>query len=1016
MLNLTKFSLKRPVTIILALVTLAFFGMQSILGSKLELTPEMEMPMMIVATVYAGASPEDINDLISTQIEDSVATLEGIDKVVSYSMENVSIVLLSYKYGTNMDKAYSNLKKNIDAVKTDLPEDAEESNIVEMDINAQPVITLAVSGGTDGNLYNYVDDKIIPELEKLSSVGDISLAGGQKSYVRIELIPEKVKEYKLSMNTIAQLVGAADFAIPAGKTKVGKQSLNVSVGNDYNDIEALKTIPLPLANGDVIHLSDVANVYEALEDADSIGRYNGEDAVSISIQKQQSASAVDVSKEVMSELDKMRAANPNLKITVINDSSEMILDSIRSVIQTMIMAVILSMVVLFFFFGDWKASTIVGSSIPVSILLALIMMRAMGFSLNVISLGSLVLGVGMMVDNSIVVLESCFRAKEGRNFYDAALEGAKLVIGSVTGSTATTCVVFIPLALLSGLSGQLFKPLGFTIVFCMLASLFSAATVVPLCYTFMHPTENENTPVSGFVKALQNKYRSIVPKILPKRKTVIFGAVALLILSFLMAGSVGMELMPVVDEGIVVMSVQTKPGLTIEEKDNILKKVEEIVANDEEVDHYLLTYGASGLSISTSDAATMNAYLKDDRKLSTDEMITKWKNITQTIPDCTIIMSSGSTSGMSSMSASNIEIDLQGTDYDLVKKTTDELVEDLRQRQDITKVHSSIENAAPVVKINVDPVKAQAEGLTPASVGGSLYTTLSGVKAMDLSVSGEDIEVRVEYATDEYDTIEKLEGIMLQSPSGIMVPLSDIGNIHFEDSPQSITRLDKRYKVAITAEPVEEYKKTADADVKKYVKGWQFPYGVEQAANSMDEMMADELSALGAAIGTAVFLIFVVMAMQFESPKFSLMVMFTIPFSLIGAFGLLFLADCPISMTSMLGFLMMIGTVVNNGILYVDTVNQLRGEMGVERALVEAGAIRLRPIMMTTLTTVLSMIPLALGFGKSGATLQGLALVNVGGLIASTILSLLLLPTFYQLVDGVGRKRFGMETGGVNYD
>ena len=364
MLNLTKFSLKRPVTIILALVTLAFFGMQSILGSKLELTPEMEMPMMIVATVYAGASPEDINDLISTQIEDSVATLEGIDKVVSYSMENVSIVLLSYKYGTNMDKAYSNLKKNIDAVKTDLPEDAEESNIVEMDINAQPVITLAVSGGTDGNLYNYVDDKIIPELEKLSSVGDISLAGGQKSYVRIELIPEKVKEYKLSMNTIAQLVGAADFAIPAGKTKVGKQSLNVSVGNDYNDIEALKTIPLPLANGDVIHLSDVANVYEALEDADSIGRYNGEDAVSISIQKQQSASAVDVSKEVMSELDKMRAANPNLKITVINDSSEMILDSIRSVIQTMIMAVILTMVVLFFFFGDWKASTIVGSSIP----------------------------------------------------------------------------------------------------------------------------------------------------------------------------------------------------------------------------------------------------------------------------------------------------------------------------------------------------------------------------------------------------------------------------------------------------------------------------------------------------------------------------------------------------------------------------------------------------------------------------------------------------------------------------
>lgn len=1016
MLNLTKFSLKRPVTVILVLVTLAFFGLQSVFGSKLELTPEMEMPMMIVATVYAGASPEDINDLISTEIEDSVATLEGIDTVMSYSMENISIVLLSYEYGTNMDKAYSDLKKNIDAVKTDLPEDAEESNIVEMDINAQPVVMLAVSGGTDGNLYNFVDNEIVPEFEKLSSVGDISLAGGQESYVRIELIPEKLKEYNLNMNTIAQLVGAADFSVPAGDTKVGKQQLNVSVGNDYEDIESIKSISLPLANGDIIHLSDVANVYETLKDADSIGRYNGRDAVSISIQKQQSSSAVDVSKDVMAEIDKMKAANPELEITVIYDSSEMILDSIKSVIQTMVMAVILSMLVLFFFFGDWKASLIVGSSIPVSIMLALIMIRSMGFSLNVITLGSLVLGVGMMVDNSIVVLESCFRTKEGRNFYEAALEGAKLVLSSVTGSTATTCVVFLPLALLSGLSGQMFKPLGFTIVFCMLASLFSAATVVPLCYIFLHPSEKTDTPVSGFVRMLQNGYRNLIPKILPKRKTVILSAVVLLVLSFLMVANVGTELMPQTDEGIVAMTITTKPGLTIEENNKILSQVEEIVANEAEVDHYLLTYGASGLSISAGDAATLNAYLKDDSKMSTDEMISKWKNVTQQIPDCTITMANGSSTGMSGMSSDQIEVDLQSTDYDLLKKTSDEMVEELRKRQDVTKVHSSIENAAPVIKINVDPVKAQAEGLTPASVGGSLYSTLSGVKAMDLNVNGGDVEVRVEFAPNEYDTIEKLQGIMLQSPTGAMVPLSDIGNIHYEDSPQAIVRSDKRYQVAITAEPVEEYKKTAKTDVQKFAKEYELPYGVETAANSMDEMMVEELSALGGAIGTAIFLIFVVMAMQFESPKFSLMVMFTIPFSLIGAFGLLFLADCPVSMTSMLGFLMMIGTVVNNGILYVDTVNQMRGDVGVEKALVEAGAIRLRPIMMTTLTTVLAMIPMAIGYGESGATLQGLALVNVGGLVASTILSLLLLPTFYQLVDRVGRKSFGMESGGVNYD
>ena len=340
------------------------------------------------------------------------------------------------------------MKKAMDSIQSDMPDEAEEVNILEMDMNAAPVLVLTVSGAVDGNLYTFVDNNIVPEFEKLGSVGEVSLSGGQESYISVQLIPEKMEQYHLSMTTVGQIVGAADFTLPAGTISVGSQELSVSAGNDYDTTESLKNIPIPLANGDTIHLSDIANVSDTLEEVDSIGRYNGEDIISLSIQKQQSATAIEVSADVMRQIETFKQTNPNIEFTVVYDSSDMIEESIANVFQTMIMAIILSMLILWLFYGDMRASVIVGTSIPVSIMLAMIAMSAMGFSLNVISLTSLVLGVGMMVDNSINVLDGCFRAKEKRNFYDAAVEGSRTMIGAITGGTATTCVVFIPLAFL----------------------------------------------------------------------------------------------------------------------------------------------------------------------------------------------------------------------------------------------------------------------------------------------------------------------------------------------------------------------------------------------------------------------------------------------------------------------------------------------------------------------------------------------------------------------------------------
>lgn len=992
MVNITKFAVRRPITIVLCLITIAYFGVQSLLGTKLELTPEMEMPMLVIATVYAGASPEDVNDLITVKQEDAISALDGVDTVQSYSQENVAVVLIQYEYGTNMDTAYIDLKKAIDGIRSDMPDDIEEPNIMELDMNSQPVVTLAVSGAVDGNLYTYVDEKLVPEFEKLSSVGEVSISGGQKEYARIELIPEKLEQYHLSISTVAQLVGAADFTIPAGDINVGKQKLDVSVGNDYESTESLKNVAIPLSGGDIIHLSDVAEVYDALEEEDSIGRYNGQDIISLGIKKQQSSTAIEVSKQVLSEMDKLQEANPGISITVVNDSSETIMESISNVVQTMIMAIILSMIILWLFYGDIRASVIVGTSIPISVVLALICMSAMGFSLNVISLTSLVLGVGMMVDNSINVLDGCFRAKEKLNFYDAAIEGSRTMIGSITGGTVTTCVVFLPLALLSGMSGQLFKQLGYTIVFCLTASLFSAVTIVPLCYLQWHPKENDGALANRGIKSMQAWYRSHMPSIIPRTKTVFAVSIGLLAAALLMASQLDLDLMTSVDEGIVQVTIKTKPGLSVAAVNEAVADLEELAGNDENVDHYLLTYGSSGLSISGGSDVTLDAYLKDGSKLSTDQVIEKWRHETQYYKDCSVSIKQGSTMSSGALSSGDeIEVDLQSTDYDALKAASDQLVEGLREREDVMQVHSSIENAAPVVKVEVDPVKAQAEGLTPASIGSVIYSSLSGVKASAIRVNGEDVDVKVEFAPDRYDSIDKLQGMMITTASGTTLPLEDLADIYYQDSPQQIERKDKQYQVAITMQPQAEYKKTAEKDVKTFVNEWKLPENVSPATNSMDEMMGEELGALGGALVTGVFLIFIVMGIQFESPKYSLMVMVTIPFSLIGSFGLLYLTGSPISMVSMLV------------------------SVPLMEALVEAGAIRMRPILMTTLTTVISMIPNALAYGRAGKMMQGLALVNIGGLMASMVLTLILLPTFYKVVYQLGRKRIGGE-GEPSYD
>jgi len=1007
MSRLTKLVLIRPVTTLLVVLSLIFFGGMSIISQKMELTPEISMPMLVVTTTYPGASPEVVNDNITKKIEEGCGTLSGLDSMTSRSSENYSLTLLQYEYGTDMDNAYSELRKRMDSARSSLPEDAGDPTIIEMDINAVAVIYLCVENSTVNNIYNYVRTSIVPEFEKLSSVASVETSGGSQEYISVRLIPEKLRQYHLDISTVAQLVGTASVSMPGGTTAVGSTDMNVALGVDYKTVEALRRLPITVGGGNIIYLEDIADVGRTEQDSTGIGRYNGNDTVMLGIQRNQKYTAVDVSNQVMRTLKELEAEDPNFHYVIINDSADLIRNSVSTMFKTMALAVAISMAVLFIFYGDLKGSLIVATSIPISLLTALVMMWAMGYSLNIITLGSVVLAVGMMVDNSIVVLESCFRAMEKRQggsfagYAAAAVEGSGTVAASILGSTLTTCVVFLPLAFLKGLTGQLFQPLAMTIVFCMIASLLSAVTIVPLCYVFYKPVEKEKAPAYHLIRSMQNGYRRMMERIMKHRKKTILITLALFVGSLMLAGTLDSTMMPEVDEGTLTISVSMKPNLNVDAQNEVVSRIEEIIMADGDMESCMVMSGGGMMG---GGSATVLAYLKSDRVKSTKETMEVWKDQLQAVDNCDISISASSTTSMMN-AGSNFSMTLLNSDYDRLKEASDKITDALMLDRRVTAVNSSLANSSPLIKVDVDPVLASAEGLNPAQVFGMLYNMLNGSKADTMEVDGEELSVWVEYPKEEFENLQQVQNILISTPSGGAVLLKDIAEIRFEDSPATITRVDKQYQAVITAEYTDLSDRGTMTDLRENVVKPLFTKGTTEKENSSDEMMNEEFGNLFKAIAIAVFLVFVVMAAQFESVRFSIMVMTTIPMALIGSFFFLWLFDVPISMLSLMGFLMMTGTVVNNGILFVDTADQHRRSMELEPALIEAGAIRLRPILMTTLTTVLAMIPMAAGIGEAGAIMQGLALVNAGGLAASTVMALLVLPVYYMLMNGKRKER-----------
>ncbi|MCI9659024.1 MAG: efflux RND transporter permease subunit [Lachnospiraceae bacterium] len=991
-MGLTRLSLKRPVSTLLLVLALVVFGFSSLTTLRLELMPDMDMPIMMVMTVYPGADPESVETLVSGEIEGQVASLSGVDSVMSYSQENMSMVLLQYDYSVDTNDAYLDLRAALDITAASLPEDCQEPMVIQMDINAMPSIMYSVSTTDGSDAYSMVKDTIVPELEAISTVADVEVTGGREHYIRVLLDEEALNQYGIGMSQVAQYIAATDFTIPLGSLEQGSQSISAISTSENQTVQALKRIPLFTGAGSLIQLSDVAEVGWSQKDSSSISRFNGEETISVSVTKNQTASTIGMVNDVKRVMNRMQEENSNLMMDISMDMSEQIKDAVGSVASTLLMGVVLSMIILFIFFGDWKASLIVGSSMPISLLVTIIVMAVAGFSLNMITLGALVIAIGMMVDSSIVVLESCFRSKDRMpDFKESAIQGARGVVGSIIASTITTIVVYLPLCLQEGLSGQIFGQLGYTIIFAMLASLISAMTLVPLFFHLFKPKEKKELKINHLLDRMKAGYDTMERKLLHRKKLCVLFSVILLVLSFVMASYMDAELMPTMDEGMVSISATFRSGTKVSEVDARMQRLEDMVASHEDVENYTLTAQKGSASISVN--------LKDDRKLSSQEVADQWIAETSDIVDIQLEIEVSSQMSSMMTTGAGATLTLESTDLDDIKEAASMVEEAAWTIPGVLNVSNSAGETATQIRVVVDPLEAMSRGMTPAQVAGAMYSMISGTEAMTVTSNGEEYSVFLEFPQGTYDDASKL---LNASISG--VPLSELAKLRYTDSQQTIMKTDGKYTLTITATCLSENLSGIQEQLDETAEGMEFASSVEIVRSSMDEMMIESFTALGMAIAAAVFLVFLVMAMQFESPKYSLMVMLSIPFSLIGSLGLLFVTGEPISMTSLMGVLMLVGIVVNNGILYVDGVNELRMRMPIEDALVRSGQTRLRPILMTTLTTVISMIPMAMGLGSGTEMMSGMAIIIIGGLVASTLLILLLMPVFYLLVYGRSRK------------
>jgi len=1001
-MKLSDFSIKRSVTTAMIILMVLLIGSVALSRLSLDLFPDITFPGAAIVTTYEGVGSEEIENLITKEIESSVATVEGVKSITSTSSRGSSTVVVEFNWGRDMDFAVQDLREQVDLVNSmTLPEDADSPMIFKFDPAMIPIMVYGVSaqGLEIDELKEEVEDELIPRLERISGVAQVNMRGGLTREIIVSLKRDKLSHYNLDFNTITNIVRAENINVSAGDVLRGDKEFLVRTVGKFSNLDEIRNINIPVGNGQ-IKLSDVAEVRDGFADLKTLSRTNGKRSLSLAIQKQTDANTVEVASAVREEMDRIRNDFPNYSFSIAMDQSEFIEDSIASVSQNAILGGLLAVIILFLFLRNIRSTIIIATAMPISIIGTFILMYFADVNLNVISLGGLALGVGMLVDNAVVVLENIYRYRSmGEGKIEAAREGASEVGMAIAASTVTTVVVFLPIVFVEGMAGQLFKDLALTVAFSLIASLIVALTLIPmLASKILKVTQKEldRTEKEGRIRII---YRKALSRVLKHRWVVIILLVIMLIGSLALIPQIGFEFMPSTDQGSFSVNYELPAGTALSRSNEVSTEIESVLMNIEEVKTIIATVGSGGQMMSTSTSShlgTISVQLVDlaERDRSTAEVMEEIRQRIN-IPDVDLSVEEQQGFG----GGAPVNVKLFGDDLAVLERETAKATAAIEDIEGLREIDNSLSEGQPEYQIKVNRSIASRFGLNVSQIANTVRTAINGNTATRYEVAGDEYDIRVRLQEDQIEQMSQVPELNIQTASGEMIPLSRVASLEITEGPVEILRKDQERHSEITADIHGVDLATVMAQIQSRLSELELPDGYRFSYEGEFEDMQESFSSLGMAFGLAVILIYMVMASQFESLVHPFTIMFTIPLAVIGVIFGMYITNSIVSVASILGLITLAGIVVNNAIVMVDYINQLR-RRGTERieAIITAGTVRLRPIMMTALTTILGLLPIAMGIGEGSESTQPMGIVIVSGLTFATFLTLFVIPIFYTLV------------------
>ncbi|NDP21891.1 MAG: efflux RND transporter permease subunit [Paludibacter sp.] len=1026
-MSIYESSVRKPVMTALIFIGVVILGLFSLNKLPIDLLPEIETNTIMVMTTYDGASASDIETNVTRPLESSLNTVANLKSIKSTSKENRSIITLEFNYGNDIEVITNDIREKLDLVSSYLPDGVGKPIIFKFSTDMIPVIMISATAKKSlPALYRILDDNVANPLARINGVGSVSITGAPQREIQVYVDPVKMEAYKLTIELLAQYIRMENINTPAGSMDIGSETYSLRVQGEFKDASELNKIIVGNYNGKTIYLSDVAVVHDNLEERVQKSYTNGIQGASIIVQKQSGSNTVSIADAIQKELPNIQKNLPaDVKLNVIMDTSDNIKQTISGLTETVLYAFLFVVLVVLFFLGRWRATVIIILTIPISLISAFIFLGATGGSLNIITLSSLSLAIGMVVDDAIVVLENITtHIEKGSRPTSAAVHGTNEVAVSIIASTLTIIAVFFPMTMISGMAGVMFGQLGWMVTIIITVSMICALTLTPMLASQLlrlNPTRSKSFnliygPIERFLDRLDNGYASIVNWAVRHRKSIMAYTTIFFFLSMIPILFIGTEFYPAQDNGRIAITIETPVGTRSEITRDVARSfTEKWQKKYPELD--MINYSVGQASSSNvwgsfqtngSNIASFSIGLKplSERERSMFEISDSIRKDIEGTPEVrkSKVLAGG---GMSMMGGqSTLDVEIYGYDFAKTDKIAKELSAKVSKIPGLVNVSVSREDYTPEYQVDFDREKLALNGLNIATASNYLRNRINGLTASLFREDGEEYSIRVAYAPEYRQSIESIENILIYNPQGQAIRLKDLGNVVERFTPPTIERKSRQRLITVASTVSGTTLDKAVVAINAELKTLEIPSDVYVVIGGSYKDQQESFGDLGSLLLIIIMLVFIVMASQFESLTYPFIIMFSIPFAISGVVLALGISGSTFNMMSFVGLIMLIGIVVKNGIVLVDYINLNRERgMGIIRAVVNGGKSRLRPVIMTTLTTILGMLPLALSTSQGSEMWKPMAITVIGGLAVSTILTLVIVPTLYTLFAASGVKR-----------